>query len=157
MISKFYTLIHVWLWIISWLSVKRFSPTFQFWWDKYFVLAWAAGAIVVSVGSVGVVLAMVCFLIVVILATTDEAEVMPPMEEDENDKTPLDDVAQMCKIIDRWESEQEGVGEIWYLCAFLNSCLQKYGTRLIKCFHLSFKNILFIIFMPTYFFSHHFV
>lgn len=55
---------------------------------------------------------MVCFLIVVILATTDEAEVMPPMEEDENDKTPLDDVAQMCKIIDRWEAEQEGVGEI---------------------------------------------
>nr|XP_034331763.1 uncharacterized protein LOC109621096 [Crassostrea gigas] len=78
----------------------------------YTVPAWAAGAIVVSVGSVGVVLAMVCFLIVVILATTDEAEVMPPMEEDENDKTPLDDVAQMCKIIDRWESEQEGVGEI---------------------------------------------
>uniref|UniRef100_K1QG92 Protocadherin-11 X-linked n=1 Tax=Magallana gigas TaxID=29159 RepID=K1QG92_MAGGI len=78
----------------------------------YTVPAWAAGAIVVSVGSVGVVLAMVCFLIVVILATTDEAEVMPPMEEDENDKTPLDDVAQMCKIIDRWEAEQEGVGEI---------------------------------------------
>ncbi|XP_065927927.1 uncharacterized protein [Magallana gigas] len=77
----------------------------------YTVPAWAAGAIVVSVGSVGVVLAMVCFLIVVILATTDEAEVLPPVEEDENAKKPVDDAAQMYKKVDKKETYREGFGE----------------------------------------------
>lgn len=75
------------------------------------ISAWAAGAIVVSVGSVGVVLAMVCFLIVVILATTDEAEVLPPVEEDENAKKPVDDAAQMYKKVDKKETYREGFGE----------------------------------------------
>lgn len=77
----------------------------------YTVPAWAAGAIVVSVGSVGVVLAMVCFLIVVILATTDEAEVLPPIEEDESAKKPVDDAAQMYKKVDKKETYREGFGE----------------------------------------------
>lgn len=75
------------------------------------ISAWAAGAIVVSVGSMGVVLAMVCFLIVVILATTDEAEVLPPVEEDENAKKPVDDAAQMYKKVDKKETYREGFGE----------------------------------------------
>lgn len=75
------------------------------------ISAWAAGAIVVSVGSMGVVLAMVCFLIVVILATTDEAEVLPPIEEDENAKKPVDDAAQMYKKVDKKETYREGFGE----------------------------------------------
>lgn len=61
----------------------------------------------------GVVLAMVCFLIVVILATTDEAEVLPPVEEDENAKKPVDDAAQMYKKVDKKETYREGFGEFW--------------------------------------------
>lgn len=54
---------------------------------------------------------MVCFLIVVILATTDEAEVLPPIEEDENAKKPVDDAAQMYKKVDKKETYREGFGE----------------------------------------------
>ena len=82
-------------------------------WDLFCLPAWAAGAIVVSVGSVGVVIAMVCFLIVVILATTDEAEVLPPVEEDESAKKPVDDAAQMYKNVDKKEAYREGYGEFW--------------------------------------------
>ncbi|XP_062566951.1 uncharacterized protein LOC134229255 [Saccostrea cucullata] len=77
----------------------------------YTVPAWAAGAIVVSVGSVGVVIGMVCFLIVVILATTDEAEVLPPVEEDKDANKEVDDAAQMYKNVDRIQLYREGYGE----------------------------------------------
>ncbi|XP_061177187.1 uncharacterized protein LOC133185912 [Saccostrea echinata] len=74
----------------------------------YSVPDWAAGAIVVSVGSMGVVLGMVCFLIVVILATTDEAEALPPVEEEESTKAEVDDTAKIYKNIDRKPKYREG-------------------------------------------------
>ncbi|XP_048756447.2 uncharacterized protein LOC125667124 [Ostrea edulis] len=76
----------------------------------YTVPAWAAGAIAISVGSVGVVIALVCFLIIIILATTDEAEVLPPVE-DESAKKEVDDAAQMYKNVDKVQLYREGYGE----------------------------------------------
>ncbi|XP_062566950.1 uncharacterized protein LOC134229254 [Saccostrea cucullata] len=74
----------------------------------YSVPDWAAGAIVVSVGSMGVVLGMVCFLIVVILATTDEAEALPPVEEEETTKTEVEDSKKILKNVDKKPKYREG-------------------------------------------------
>lgn len=70
----------------------------------------------------GVIIALVCFLVIIILATTDEAEVLPPVDEDESAKKEVDDAAQMYKNVDKVQLYREGYGEFWFgqFCKSLN-------------------------------------